>query len=112
MQKDDFMLTWPSFFAVEKASLLQKPNLFRQVVTDLEQYPRAPTSIAKRSTHQPFDLIALTRQKYFVSLVECQVSMFSSQGQVSSSRMTRFSEFEYKTISGRRDESAIWPGNT
>ena len=37
MQNDDFMPIWPSFFAVEKASLLQNPNLFRQVVIDLEQ---------------------------------------------------------------------------
>ena len=37
MQNDDFVLIWPSFFAVEKASLLQNRNLFRQVVIELEQ---------------------------------------------------------------------------
>ena len=51
-----------------------------------------------------------TKAEYLVSLIECQDSIFSSQGHVSSIRITRFKEFEKMTISGRSDVSAMWPG--
>ena len=103
MQKEDFMHVKPTFLVVVKASLLENPNLLKHNVTDLEQYPLAPTSMANRSAPQPLDVIVFTRHVYFASLVECQRSMFSSQGQVSSTKTTLFNELENITISGLKD---------
>ena len=94
IQNDALILTSPNFLAEANARLLQNPNLLRQVVTDLEQYPLAPTSIVNRSQYQPLQEITLARPEYFSSLVECQDSMFSSHGQVSSTMMTRFKVLE------------------
>ena len=94
IQNDALILISPNFLAEANARLLQKPNLLRQVVTDLEQYPLAPTSIVNRSQYQPLQEITLARPDYFSSLVECQDSMFSSHGQVSSTMMTRFKVLE------------------
>ena len=107
IQNDVFILISPNVFAEVNASLLQNPNLFRQVVTDLEQYPLAPTSIAKRSQYQPLEEITLASPEYFDNFVECQDSIYSSQGQVSSIRMTRFRVFEKMTMSGRRAVTAM-----
>ena len=42
----------------------------------------------------------LTRPEYFRSFSECQLYIFSSQGQVSSIRIARFNALENKTMSG------------
>ena len=94
IQNDALILISPNFLAEANARLLQNPNLLRQVVTDLEQYPLAPTSIVNGSQYQPLEEITLARPEYFSSLVECQDSMFSSHGQVSSTMMTRFEVLE------------------
>ena len=94
IQNDALILISPNFLAEANARLLQNPNLLREVVTDLEQYPLAPTSIVNRSQYQPLEEITLARPEYFSSLVECQDSMFSSHGQVSSTMMTRFEVLE------------------
>ena len=47
IQIDASILISPNFLAEANARLLQNPNLLRQIVTDLEQYPLA--SIVNRS---------------------------------------------------------------
>ena len=54
---------------------------------DLEQYPLAPISTAKSSKHQP-DSIIIFKAKCLLILVPCQGSISSSQGHVSSIRIT------------------------
>ena len=77
-----------NFLIVFLMSLLLKPNFLKQHKTDLEQYPLAPTSTAKSSTHQPLDSMIAFKAKYLLILVPCQDSLFSSQGHVSSMRIT------------------------
>ena len=77
-----------NFLIVFLVSLLLKPNFLKQHKTDLEQYPLAPTSTAKSSTHQPLDSMIAFKAKYLLILVPCQDSLFSSQGHVSSMRIT------------------------
>ena len=80
--------------------LLLKPSLLRHVGNNLEEYPLAPTSIANRSTAQPFFSMTLASGLYLFNFWECQFSIFSSQGQVNSSRAARLKDFENKRISG------------
>ena len=94
IQNDALILISPNFLTEANARLLQNYNLLRQVVTDLEQYPLAQTSIVNRSKYQPLKEITLARPEYFSSLVECQDSMLSSHEQVSSTMMTRFEVLE------------------
>ena len=51
MQLKDLVAFW--------AVLLSKRTLLKQIGNDLEEYPRAPTSIANRSTAQPFSSMTL-----------------------------------------------------
>ena len=51
MQLKDLVAFW--------AVLLLKRTLLKQIGNDLEEYPRAPTSIANRSTAQPFSSMTL-----------------------------------------------------
>ena len=45
IQNDALILISPNFLAEANARLLQKPNLLRKAVTDLEQYPLAPMKV-------------------------------------------------------------------
>ena len=58
------------------------------------QYPRAPTSAAKKCTEQLFVLIAEQSGSYFPNLVAYHDSMFSSEGHVSSRIITVFVDVE------------------
>ena len=60
--------------------VLLKPSFLRQHKTDLQKYPLALTLIVKRSTDHPLDSIVVFKAKYFLILVLCHDSMFSSQG--------------------------------
>ena len=66
----------------------------------IEQYSLAPTSTAKSSTHQPLDSMIVFKAKYLLILVPCQDSIFSSQGHVSSMRITFLKLFEKIVMSG------------
>ena len=98
MQLKDLVVFW--------TILLLKPSLLRQIGNDLEEYPRAPTSIANRSTTQPLFSMTLARGGYLFNFWECQFSIFPLQGQINSSRTTRFEDFENKRISGSNSVSA------
>ena len=91
--------------------LLLKPSLLRQIGNNLEEYPRATASIANRSTTQPLFSMTLASEVYLFNFWECQFSIFSLQGQINSSRTTRFEDFENKRISGSNSVSANWNGN-
>ena len=91
MQLKDLVAFW--------AVLLSKRTLLKQIGNDLEEYPRAPTSIANRSTAQPFSSMTLASGVYLFNFWECQFSIFPSQGQVSSNRTAWFEDFKIKTIS-------------
>ena len=80
--------------------VLLKPSFLKQHKTDLEQYPLAPTSTAKSSTHQPLDSIIVFQANYLLILVLYQDSIFSSQGHVSSMRITFLKLFEKIVMSG------------
>ena len=103
MQLKDLVVFW--------TILSLKPSLLRQIGNDLEEYPRAPTLIANRSTAQPFFSMTLASGVYLFNFWECQFSIFSSQGQVNSTRTARFEDFENKRISGHNSVSANWNGN-
>ena len=70
MQLKDLVVFW--------TILLLKPSLLRQIGNDLEEYPRALTSIANRSTTQPFFSMTFGTEKTtprFLSLL-CTVFTF------------------------------------
>lgn len=54
---DDFKEVKLKDFNVVLTCLFENPNRCKQDFTDVEQYPLAPTSIGKRCTFQPLDLI-------------------------------------------------------
>ena len=82
MQLKDLVVFW--------TILLLKPNLLKQIDNNLEEYPRAPTSIANRSTAQPLSSMTLASGVYLFNFWECQLSIFSSQGQVNSNSTVPF----------------------
>ena len=88
-----------NFLIVLLIRVLLKPSFLKQHKTDLEQYPLAPTT-AKSSTHQPLDSMIVFKAKYLLILVLCQDSIFSSQGHVSSMRITFLKLFEKTVMSG------------
>ena len=89
-----------NFLIVFLIRVLLNPSFLKQHKTDLEQYPLAPTSTAKSSTHQPLDSMIVFKAKYLLILVLCQDSIFSSQGHVSSMRITFLKLFEKIVMSG------------
>ena len=88
------------FLIVFLVRVLLKPSFLKQHKTDLEQYPLAPTSTAKSSTHQPLDSMVVFKAKYLLILLLCQDSIFSSQRHVSSMRITFLKLFEKILMSG------------
>ena len=76
------------------------PKLLKQYITDLEQYPLAPTSTANRSSFQPLFSITLFRGVYLLILVLSQASIFSLHGHISSMRITLFSLLKKIVMSG------------
>ena len=87
-------------------NLLLKLSLLRQIGSNLEEYPRATNSIANTSITQSFSAKTLASGVYSYNCWEWQFSIFSSQGQVNSSRTARFEDFENKRISGRNSVRA------
>ena len=87
--------------------VLLKPSFLEQHKTDLEQYPLAPTSTAKRSTHQPLDSMIVFKAKYLLILVPCQNSIISSQGHVSSMRITFLKLLEKNVMSSQLSEGNV-----
>ena len=88
IQKEHSIEDLLNFVIVFLISLLLKPSFLKQHKADLEQYPLAPTSTAKSSTYQPLDSMIVFKAEYLLVLVQCQDSKFSSQGHVSSMRIT------------------------
>ena len=89
-----------NFLIVFLIRVLLNPSFLKQHKTDLEQYPLAPTSTAKSSTHQPLDSMIVFKAKYLLILVLCQDSIFSSQGHVSSMGISFLILFEKIVMSG------------
>ena len=89
-----------NFLIVFLIRVLLKPSFLKQYKTDLEQYPLAPTSTAKSSTHQPLASIIVFKANYLLIIVLYQDSIFSSQGHVSSMRITFLKLFEKIVMSG------------
>ena len=69
IQKEHSIEDLLNFLIVFLMSLLLKPNFLKQHKTDLEQYPLAPTSAAKNSTHQPLDSVTVFKANYLLILV-------------------------------------------
>ena len=99
-----------NFLIASLIRVLLKPSFLKQHKTDLEQYPLAPTSTAKSSTDQPLDSMIVFKAKYLLILVLCQDSIFSSQGHVSSMRITFLKLFEKIVMSGLGWVKAVWTG--
>ena len=55
-----------NFLVVFLIRVLLKPSFLKQHKTDLEQYPLAPTIIAKSFTYQPLDSIIVFKAKYLL----------------------------------------------
>ena len=101
IQNEDSIEDLLNFLIEFLISLLLKHSFLKQHKTDLEQYhPLAPTSTAKSSTHQPLDSLIFFKAEYFLILVPCQDSIFSSQGHVSSMRITFLKLFGKIAMSG------------
>ena len=69
-QKEHFIEDLFNFLMVFLISLLLKHSFLKQQKIDLEQYPLAPTSTAKSSTHQPLDSMIVFKAKYLLILVQ------------------------------------------
>ena len=80
IQKEHSMDDLLKFLMLFLMRVLLKPSFLRQHKTDLQKYPLALTLIVKRSTDHPLDSIVVFKAKYFLILVLCHDSMFSSQG--------------------------------
>ena len=89
-----------NFLIVFLIRVLLKHSFLQQHKTGLEQYFLEPTSTAKSSTHQPLDLMIVFKAKYLLILVQCQDSIFSSQGHVSSMGISFLKLFEKIVMSG------------
>ena len=89
-----------NFLKVFVITVLLKPSLLKQHKTDLEQYSVAPTSSTKTSTHQPLDTMIVFKAKYLLILILSQDFIFSTQGHVSSMRITFIKLFEKIVMSG------------
>ena len=89
-----------NFLIVFLIRVLLNPSFLKQHKTDLEQYPLAPTSTAKSSKHQPSDSMIVFKAKYLLILVLYQDSIFSSQGHISSMRITFLKLFEKIVMAG------------
>ena len=100
IQKEHSIEDLLNFLIVFLIRVLLKPNFLKQHKTDLEQYPLAPTSTAKSSTHQPLDSMTVFKAKYLLILVLCQDCIFSSQGHVSSISITFLKLLEKIVMSG------------
>ena len=88
IQKEHSIADLLNFLIVFLKQVLLKPSFLKQNKRDLEQYPLAPTSTAKCSTHQPLDSMTVFKAKHLLILVMYQDCIFSSQGHVSSIRIT------------------------
>jgi len=75
---------------------------------DSEKNPLAPTSTAKQFTLHPFWKIVEHKVAYFSNLFLWRASMFSSHGEVNSTKTTRLLRFEIKSMSGRRWITRFW----
>ena len=100
IQKEHSIEDLLNFLIVFLIRLLLKPSFLKQHKTDLEQYPLAPTSTAKSSTHQPLDSMTVFKAKYLLILVLCQDCIYSSQGHFSSIRITFLKLLEKIVMSG------------
>ena len=94
IQSEHFIEDLLSFLIVFLIRVLLRPSFLKQHKTDLEQYPLVPNSTAKCSTHKPLDSVIVFKAKYLLILVLSQDSIFSSQGHVSSIRVTFLKFFE------------------
>ena len=88
-----------NFLMLSLIRVLLKHSFLSQYTTDLEQYPLAPTSIAKCCTDHPLDSIVVFKAKYLFILVLYHDSMFSSQGHVKSMSITFYKAVENIVIS-------------
>ena len=86
IQKDHSIEDLLNFLIVFLIRVLLKPIFLKQHKIDLEQYPLAPTSAAKSSTHQQLDSMITFKVKYLLISILYQDSIFPSQGHVSSMR--------------------------
>ena len=87
------------------------PSLFRHCCRDCAAYPLAPTSTANTYVIQPACLQLEASSSYLANLSLCLASKFSSDGQVSSIRMTHFVSGDLMTMSGRCFVVVISVGN-
>ena len=66
IQKEHSIEDLLNFLIVFLIRVLLKPSFLKQHKADLEQYPLAPTSTSKSSTHQPLDSMAVFKVKYLL----------------------------------------------
>ena len=69
IQKEYFIQDVLDFVTVFLIKVLLKPDFLKQTTTDLEQYPLAPTFIAKRFTNQSLYSLIDFRAGYNLSIV-------------------------------------------
>ena len=99
IQNKHFIEDLLNFLIVFLIRVFLNPSFLTQHKKDLEQYPLAPTSTVKSSTHQPLESTIIFKGKYLLILVLCQDSIFSLQEHVSSMRITFLKLFEKIVIS-------------
>ena len=81
-------------FNVDLIKFVIKPSLIMQGFMIAEQYPLSQTSIGTRCINQPFETIAKDKGWCFSAFLLWDTSIFSSQGQLSSNKMTVLVEIE------------------
>ena len=99
MQKEHSIEDLLNFLIVFLISLLLKHNFLKQHKTDLEQYPLAPTSNAKSSTHQPLGgLLQGIFVPFFTNFIDDLVEMGTASF-IFKMKVLRASMTLYKTVS-------------
>ena len=73
IQKEHSMDDLLKFLMLLLIRVLLRPSFLRQHKTDLEQYPLAPTSTAKRFTDHPLELFLKQRKQTNIVLLLLQV---------------------------------------
>ena len=110
-QLDDRSAVFPRARAVVFRTLPLMPSAPSMFHTDCDGKPLQPISTGKIHVFQPLSLQVWASSSYLLFFSSWASSTLSSHGTVSSTRITRFADFDHNTISGLRVVWATSSGN-
>ena len=104
------MATLVSSLRMVVCSLEEKPRTEKMFNEVLDTKPLAPTSMVLHMAFHPFAFASSTKCIYFSLFFSFQIWIFSSAGEVNSTKQTFFADSLYTQMSGLRLELAILGG--